>query len=137
MKSCIRFILRIYDVFCDEVIIHLITNEKMCDFHLEFFNDPTPTDCISFPLDSPYQTSPPCSVLGEILVCPHAAVVYAKKNHKDPYRETLLYIIHGILHLLGYDDLTPKERMQMRRQERRVLKLLDEKQLSLKNCPQK
>ncbi len=69
--------------------------------------------------------------LGEVFVCPKTALEYVQKKGGNPYLETSLYLVHGILHLLGYDDLTPKERTKMRQQERSVLKMLKSKKALL------
>lgn len=85
----------------------------MCDLHQQFFNDPSPTDCISFPIDD--------KILGDIFVCPKTAIDYAARIKKDPYPETALYIIHGILHLLGFDDLEAPKRRIMRKKEKQCM----------------
>ncbi len=103
-------------VKCQEIAIHLVTKRKITQLHDQFFQDPTPTDCISFPLDNPQDDSE-TSILGEIFVCPRVAIEYAEKNGLDPRRELFLYLVHGFLHLLGYDDLDPASRRTMRRQE--------------------
>lgn len=76
-----------------------------------FFQDPTPTDCITFPFDQKF--------LGEIFVCPKVAKEY---DPKKPHLETTLYIIHGILHLLGFNDIEKKERAKMALKQRHLLK---------------
>ncbi len=101
--------------------------------HLDFFNDPTSTDCISFPLSSSDPKRTTYSVLGEVFVCPKVAIAYAKEHALDPYEEASRYVIHGILHLLGYDDLQPAEKRKMRAQENRCLKLLSAQGALLKH----
>ena len=95
-----------------QVVVHLVSKKKICQLHAQFFNDPTPTDCISFPLDDD-------KFLGEIFVCPRVAKEY---DPSHPHRETALYIIHSFLHLLGYDDTDPKNRHRMHREQNRLLK---------------
>ena len=95
-----------------EVVIYFVGIRKITQLHADHFQDPTPTDCITFPLNE--------DILGEIFVCPKAALDY---NPKHPYEETTLYIIHGLLHLLGYDDIDTKERGRMRREEKRLMAL--------------
>jgi probable rRNA maturation factor len=94
------------------ISIHLVVKKKISTLHKQFFNDSSPTDCISFPIDS--------TLLGEVFVCPQVAKEYAPLH---PYVETSLYIIHGILHLLGYDDTEKKRRDAMMREQRRLLAL--------------
>jgi len=102
---------------CSEVVVHLVSKKKICDLHQQFFNDPSPTDCISFPLED-------LDCLGEIFVCPEVAIEYAHQNQKEPLHEIALYIIHGLLHLLGYDDLTKETIRIMRRLEKRAMQKL-------------
>lgn len=118
IKKIVRETIRFEKEFCDEVTIHFITNEEMCNLHAEFFNDPSPTDCISFPMDD---NDEEYRVLGEIFVCPETAVTYTKKKGGNPYLETTLYIIHGLLHLMGYDDIHKKDRINMRTAEKKHL----------------
>jgi len=115
-------VLKELDVSCDEIAIHFVTARAIAKLHESYFDDPTPTDTISFPLDAPGST--PNCYLGEVFVCPKVAVEYAKRHQLDPERETMLYVVHGILHLLGYDDLDAESRKVMRRMERKCMQLL-------------
>jgi probable rRNA maturation factor len=99
-----------------EVSIYFVSTHKICSLHEKFFDDPTTTDCISFPLDEDY--------LGEVFVCPKTAIDYAAPKKKDPFEETALYIIHGLLHCLGYDDLQPNLRRTMRKKEKSCMALI-------------
>lgn len=110
---------------CDEVTIHFVTKEEITKLHGDFFDDPTPADCISFPIDPPGDGESGYTVLGEIFVCPEVAQEYIKEG--DPYRETTLYIIHGLLHLLGYDDIEEEDKAIMRAQEKSAMLYLEEK----------
>ncbi len=74
-------------------------------------------------------------ILGSVFVCPEVAQDYAKSKGLCPHRETILYVIHGLLHLLGYDDISQKERTRMRKKERLCLKKLDENQWLQYLCP--
>lgn len=88
---------------CDEVSIHFVGTKKICSLHRIYFDDPSVTDCISFPIDN--EEGDPYSVLGEVFVCPQTACNYVKKHGGALYEEITLYIVHGLLHLLGYDDI--------------------------------
>jgi probable rRNA maturation factor len=100
----------------DEVNIHFIEESEICDLHDEFFDDPSPTDCISFPMDEDSDVG--YLVLGDIFISPKAAVEYTKEIDADPYEELTLYLIHGLLHLLGKDDQTEAQRQEMRTLEK-------------------
>lgn len=114
----------------DEASVTFVSDEEMCALHQIHFDDPTPTDCISFPMDGPEEAH--YRVLGEVFVCPHTAITYATQNKLDPYRELTLYLVHGLLHLMGYDDIEEKDRLLMRAAETRHLQLLEDANLLLR-----
>lgn len=126
----------------DEVDVYFVTREEISKLHKEFFDDPSPTDCISFPMDEGKEL--PHNILGEIFVCPKTAILYIKQEAEkdrdlhlgvfftDPYLETTLYLVHGLLHLLGYDDLEEEERKKMRVAEKRHMDHLLHKQTILR-----
>ena len=105
---------------CEEISIYFVSEKKICHLHQEFFDDPTPTDCITFPIDDSY--------LGDIFICPTAALRY---DPKSPYEETQLYLVHGILHLLGYDGLEPKAKRTMRKMEKKCMDHLKQLKLTI------
>jgi probable rRNA maturation factor len=110
---------------CDEVAIYFIGKAAMRRLHGQYFDDFSLTDCISFPLDAK------AGLLGDVFVCPQVAIAYAAKNGLDPYLETTLYIVHGLLHLMGYDDITEKDCKKMRAAEKRLLSHLEKRRLTL------
>lgn len=100
--------------------------------HAKYFADPSPTDCMTFPIDPPDQKL--CIVLGEIFVCPEVAVEKGKEIGEDPFDECALYIVHGLLHLLGFKDRTEDEQKQMRAEERLALDYLSKKDALLRDA---
>lgn len=115
----------------DEVSIYLVDMDQICSIHQDFFDDPSPTDCISFPMDEPDEEG--YKILGDIFVCPKAAIDYAVMNGGDPYYETTLYTVHGLLHLLGYDDIEEVDQIEMREAEKRHMEHLKTLGLWLKD----
>ncbi len=107
-----------------EVSLYFVTTKKISALHAEYFDDPTTTDCISFPLDDEH--------LGEVFVCPQTAIEYTDKKGGDPYEETTLYIIHGLLHCLGFDDLDPVSKKTMRKMEKRCMAHIKKLNLTLR-----
>lgn len=103
---------------CDFVTIHFVNKNYISKLHQVFFNDPSPTDCITLPVDEANSPSP--CVLGEVFVCPLVAKEYISENPQEDscvYRETTLYVVHGVLHLLGYLD-DPENCALMREKEK-------------------
>jgi probable rRNA maturation factor len=126
-KPIVKEVLEGEGAHTDELSIYFVTFEEICRLHADFFNDPSPTDCISLPLDD--QDSLGYHVMGEIFICPAAAQAYDPDNL---YQEITLYLVHGLLHLLGYDDMQPGDRKKMRAAEKRLMKTLSDKKLLLK-----
>lgn len=114
IKPIVKAVLALEDISAEEVSLNFVDVETISSLHDEYFDDPSQTDCISFPLDGEEEEF---RVLGEIFVCPKTAIDYAKEHDGDPYEELLLYIIHGLLHLIGLDDIDPEDREEMRRRE--------------------
>lgn len=113
----------------NEVAVFFVSNEKMCELHGEFFDDPTPTDCISLPMDE--ENTGEYRHLGEIFVCPYVAKEYVSLHGGSCAEEVTLYIVHGLLHLMGYDDIDEVDEAEMRTAEARHLTHLKEKGLCL------
>ena len=113
-----------------EIVFHFVSQETISELHSEYFNDPSPTDCITFPVDQNGDNSDG-NILGEVFICPKVAIEYGKEHGEDPYCEATLYLIHGLLHLLGYEDTEETPRLQMRQKESECLKHLSKKNVFL------
>jgi len=116
LREIARAVIQLERVHFDEVSLHYVNTEEICFLHAEFFDDPSPTDCISFPLDTKDATG--YKVLGDVFVCPATALEYSREHGTDPLQEVVLYTVHGLLHLLGYDDLSETDEPIMRQKER-------------------
>ena len=126
VKKLAHLLCKLWEVKCDAVIFHFVDIPTISSLHRDYFNDPSPTDCISSPLDSPSDKSPLPTVLGEVFVCPAVAIEYAHNHRTDPYLETSLYMAHGMLHLLGHEDCEASAKKKMRAEEKRALCYLKE-----------
>lgn len=124
VKTLVKAALSFLKVSFEEVSVYFVDVKKIKKLHCQFFQDDTPTDCISFPIDEKH--------LGEIFVCPATALRYAQKRGMDPYKETALYIVHGLLHLIGYDDLDKKGKEEMRKKEKSCMRHLKRLNITLK-----
>ncbi len=123
MRKAVSFLLKELDIFTDEIIIHFVTETKICLLHKEFFDDPTSTDCITFPIDPPGEGNSH-HILGEVFICPKTALTYSTRRSIDPYKELCRYLVHCILHLIGYEDTEASLRAKMKRKESLILKKL-------------
>lgn len=122
-KSAVAFILDFLKIKTNEIVIHFVSKKKICSLHKELFNDPSFTDTITLPLDSPNQKEV-YHILGECFICPKAAQDFChdnKKNSSAVYQEITLYLIHSILHLVGFEDTSIKGKKMMRLKEQLIL----------------
>jgi probable rRNA maturation factor len=85
-----------------ELSLSFVTSEEMEDLHTRYLGETGPTDVLSFPLDED-------GLLGDVVVCP----AEASRNNSDLESELRLLVVHGVLHLLGYDHQDEDERAEM------------------------
>ena len=111
----------------DEVIVHFVDKKAIKKLHKQFFNDPSETDCITLPIDKPTDKQTIYHILGETFICTDVAYQNAKIYKTSVVYEITLYVIHTILHLIGYDDIKEKDVKVMREKEMYYLTLLKNK----------
>ena len=96
------------------MVISFLDSQTMRKAHRRFLSHDGLTDVLSFR----YPKEP---IVGEILVAPAFARLYAKR-HQVSYRQELArYVIHGLLHWMGHQDHTMHQRRQMRTLEDKLL----------------
>jgi probable rRNA maturation factor len=69
----------------------------------------------------------PTTLHGELFICVDDAIFQAKQFNTNWQSEMVRYVVHGVLHLLGYDDLQPELKRKMKRAENRLVRLLEKK----------
>jgi probable rRNA maturation factor len=99
--------------------VHLVSPRRMAGLNRLWLGHDGPTDVITF--DHRAET-PDLDVHGEIFLCPDMAAVQARRFRATRDAELLRYLVHGILHLCGYDDRTPALRRRMKQRETRLLR---------------
>jgi probable rRNA maturation factor len=123
-----------------ELGVNLVGAEEMARVNWQFLRHEGPTDVITFDHAAPVAalvkartksrttfrafTSAATSLHGELFVCVDEAVSQAKNFKTSWQAETVRYVVHGVLHLLGYDDLKPDLRRKMKRAENRLVRRL-------------
>lgn len=103
-----------------ELSIAFVSDAEIAQVHADFMDDPSPTDVITFP------AQPKMKSAGEIIVSVDHAQSRANKLGEPFSRELSLYLVHGWLHLAGYDDSKESDRARMREAEQKALLILDE-----------
>ena len=133
LAEIVRQVLAIERCASATISVAIVDNETIHDLNRRYLQHDYETDVLSFlleseldpsslpiPKDAPRGTG--LRIDGEIIVSAEMAKQRAAKYRWRPINELTLYIVHGLLHLCGYDDLSDKEKSVMRRREQDVLK---------------
>ena len=124
-----------------ELGLVIVGQEKIQQLNLKYLGRDEPTDVLAFSMlpepvageeakaDLPHFVVPPDGVshLGEVIISYPQAVIQAKEHQHSAKKEIAILIIHGILHLLGYDHDMPELEHQMRTREAEILSSIEEK----------
>jgi probable rRNA maturation factor len=117
-----------------ELSIVMANESTMEKLHIEFMDEPGPTDVLSFPMDELRPGTPtaptPAGLLGDIVLCPSVAATQAAAAGHETINELLLLTTHGILHLLGYDHAEPEDEKEMFGIQREILEAFYESERS-------
>ena len=100
------------------VSIAVVDDSTIHDLNRRFLNHDEPTDVISFLLDDTD------GLEGDVIASAETAIRSAARYDWPPADELMLYVTHGTLHLVGYDDLDDASRAEMRSRERHYLAAL-------------
>jgi probable rRNA maturation factor len=119
-----------------EVGLVITTDDKIHELNLKYLEEDRPTDVLSFPMNEHVKNQPifvdvPDGKLhlGDIIISYPQAIKQAGEHNHSPKRETIILLIHGILHLLGYDHDIPVRKIMMRSRESAILKTIEEQGL--------
>jgi probable rRNA maturation factor len=102
------------------ISIAVVDDEVIHRINLKHLGHDWPTDVITFPLSDPDEEV----LVGELVISAQTACTAARERAEDPVREFALYVVHGLLHLCGYDDRTEDAAASMRTHERQALEAL-------------
>ena len=94
-----------------EVTVVLVSDRRIAQIHRKFMNEPDPTDVITFQH-------------GEIVISVETAKRQARQYGTTVEQELRLYLVHGLLHLHGFDDKTAAGTAEMKRVQERVVRSL-------------
>jgi probable rRNA maturation factor len=102
-----------------ELSVLLVDTAAMEQLHIQWMDEPGPTDVLSFPMDelrparAEDDNEPVPGLLGDVVLCPEVAEKQAKTAGHSTADELRLLTTHGLLHLLGYDHAEPDEEAEM------------------------
>lgn len=115
LKNTVRNICQNIRIEQEEIGIILLDDEEIQRYNIRYRGVNEPTDILAFPIDKK---------TGELFISLQSARRQARIYHQSLKKELNLLVIHGLLHLNGYDDTTKKSRLVMRREEKTILNLL-------------
>ncbi len=111
-----------------EVSLLLVSTERIAALNEEHMGRPGPTDVLSFPLEDLHPGQVPAMeeggpplLLGDVMVCPSVVRANALEWGVPFEDEMALMVVHGMLHLLGYDHQEDSEAERMETREREIL----------------
>ena len=119
LRAAIKEVLRGEGIASGEISLAIVDDPAIHELNRRWLAHDEPTDVLSFILEKDDSR-----IEGEIIVSADTAVRRAVEFNWPPDAELLLYVIHGLLHLAGYDDREPTARAQMRDRERFYLQRL-------------
>lgn len=100
-----------------DLAIVLVDEGAMEALHVQWMDEPGPTDVLSFPMDElrpgTEDAPTPPGLLGDIVLCPQVAEQQALTAKHSTMDELILLTTHGLLHLLGFDHAEPEEEREM------------------------
>ncbi|MEA2013026.1 MAG: rRNA maturation RNase YbeY [Verrucomicrobiota bacterium] len=100
----------------------IVDRKKIIELNEEFLRHAGETDVIAFAYEDE-----DLDIAGEIYVCEDVAKDSAEKYNNSFSEELILYMIHGMLHLAGYDDTNDKDRRKMKKAEQENMDILKQK----------
>ena len=109
-----------------ELVIRMVDTKESADLNQQYRQKSGPTNILSFPFEAPEHIE--LNLLGDLVICAPVLEVEALEQQKDLYDHWAHIVIHGVLHLLGYDHITDEDALIM---EEKEIYLLNE--LNIKN----
>ncbi len=120
MRETVRTVLDGENVADAEISLAFVDNPTIHRLNQRYLQHDEPTDVLSFPLSEPSAAT----LAGELVLGVEVAAEQAAGRGHDVQAELILYVIHGLLHLCGYDDDDDADRAAMRQRERHYLRQL-------------
>ena len=120
-----RIVLDAHDRACSEISVAFTDDSSVRDLNLQHRNIDAPTDVLSFPAATPPpEIDAPCPYLGDIVIAYPYTCAQARSANADLQDLLILLVVHGTLHLLGYDHDNAETRKTMWDAQEYALQLL-------------
>ena len=122
--SLVQFIAQRENIIIDQLDISVVADQEMSEINWEFLQHEGTTDVISFDLSDEFSAG----ISGQLIVCADVAKSQGPGFGNSPTKELLLYVVHGLLHLIGYDDLQEDKKKIMHARQAELLEQFLESQ---------
>ncbi|PJD93031.1 MAG: rRNA maturation RNase YbeY [Legionella sp.] len=100
-----------------EITIRLVDSEEMTQLNHTYRQQNKPTNVLAFPSNLPTEIDLECPLLGDVIICPDVLEQERLAEHKSLQAHWAHIVIHGVLHLLGYDHIQPEDALVMEKRE--------------------
>lgn len=104
-----------------ELTIRLVDSAEMIYLNNSYRKQNKPTNVLAFPSSLPEGVELECPLLGDIIICPEVLMEESKLHDKPLNEHWTLIVIHGVLHLLGYDHINDEDAKVMQSLEIKLL----------------
>lgn len=104
-----------------ELTIRLVNPEEMTDLNHTYRKQNKTTNVLAFPCSLPEGIELDCPLLGDVIICPEVLLEESKQHNKPLEEHWALIVMHGVLHLLGYDHIEDKDALIMQAIEVKLL----------------
>jgi len=105
-----------------EIVIRIVDKEEMIQFNEQYRNKKGTTNILSFPFEAPEGVE--SDLLGDLLVCAAVVEAEAAEQNKKLEHHWAHMIVHGVLHLIGYDHINDEDAEEMEALEIKILKTI-------------
>ena len=100
-----------------ELTVRLVTKDEITNLNMTYRQQPKPTNVLAFPSQLPNGVVLNCPLLGDVVICPAVLQQEADIQNRPIVAHWAHIIIHGVLHLLGFDHIEPKDAKLMQTAE--------------------
>jgi len=107
-----------------ELSLVFVTDSYIRKLNRRYRNIDSKTDVLAFSMREGKGLSKKSPILGDVVISTETAKREASKRNIPVHKEIALYVVHGILHLLGYKDKTAADRKKMKRKELKLLEAM-------------
>ncbi|MDH5395687.1 MAG: rRNA maturation RNase YbeY [Gammaproteobacteria bacterium] len=106
-----------------ELTIRIVGEDESAELNEQYRKKTGPTNVLSFPFEMPAEVG--LNLLGDLVICAPVVEKEAKEQHKEELAHWAHMVVHGTLHLLGYDHIIENEAKMMEEKEVKILSLLE------------